>query len=109
MKENHHFKTCKKENTKIPTILSAIIALGFLASCTPKPSVVEGTKTNTAENLALGKTVFENSCGRCHDLPNPTAHSAQDWVGIMNAMAPKAKLTDEQHQLVYNYIVSVKK
>lgn len=109
MKENLHSITSKRENNKIPTILSAIVAFGFLASCTPKPSVVEGTKAHTAENLALGKTVFENSCGRCHDLPNPTAHSAQDWVGIMNSMAPKAKLTDEQHQLVYNYIVSVKK
>ncbi|MGZ5209331.1 MAG: cytochrome C [Kaistella sp.] len=109
MKENLHSITSKRENIKIPTILSAIVVFGFLASCTPKPSVVEGTKTNTAENLALGKTVFENSCGRCHDLPTPAAHSAQDWVGIMNAMAPKAKLTDEQHQLVYNYIVSVKR
>jgi hypothetical protein len=26
----------------------------------------------------------------------------------MNSMAPKAKLTDEQHQWVYDYIVSVK-
>ena len=109
MKETNHLKTSKRSITKISTIFSAIIAFGFLASCTPKPSVVEGTKTNTAENLALGKTVFENSCGRCHDLPDPTSHSAQDWVGIMNSMAPKAKLTDEQHQLVYNYIVSVKK
>ncbi|MGZ5211307.1 MAG: c-type cytochrome [Kaistella sp.] len=109
MKENLHSITSKRENIKIPTIFSAIVVFGFLSSCTPKPSVVEGTKTSTAENLALGKTVFENSCGRCHDLPNPTAHSAQDWVGIMNSMAPKAKLTDEQHQLVYNYIVSVKK
>ncbi|MBH1958640.1 MAG: cytochrome C [Flavobacteriia bacterium] len=89
-------------------MLSAIAALGFLASCTPKPAVVEGTKTMTAEKLALGKTAFENSCGRCHDLPAPTSHSAQDWVGIMNRMAPKAKLNDEQHQLVYEYIVSVK-
>jgi hypothetical protein len=27
----------------------------------------------------------------------------------MNSMAPKAKLTDDQHQWVYDYIVSVKK
>ena len=108
MKETHHLNSAKQQITKIRTLCSAILAIGFLASCTPKPSVVEGTKTNTAEKLALGKTVFENSCARCHDLPDPSAHSAQDWVGIMNSMAPKAKLNDEQHQLVYDYIVSVK-
>ncbi|HAI81660.1 MAG TPA: cytochrome C [Chryseobacterium sp.] len=95
--------------TRITTIFSAIAIIGFLTSCTTKPAVTEGTKTMTAENLALGKTLFDNSCGRCHDLPSPTSHSAQDWVGIMNAMAPKAKLNDQQHQLVYDYIVSVKK
>lgn len=93
---------------KIASIV-AILGIGFLASCTPKPAVIEGTKTNTGEKLALGKTIFENSCGKCHDLPNPTDHSAQDWVGIMNAMAPKAKLNDAQHATVYDYIVSVEK
>jgi hypothetical protein len=71
--------------------------------------VVEGTKTNSVERIALGKTIYDNSCGKCHDLPNPTDHSAQDWVGIMNSMAPKARLNDDQHAMVYDYIVSVKK
>ncbi|UOU99517.1 cytochrome c [Chryseobacterium daecheongense] len=84
----------------------------FLASCTPKtttPTAATGPATSTAEQIAQGKTIFENSCGRCHKLPDPTSHNSVQWVGIMNSMAPKAKLTDEQHQWVYDYIVSVKK
>lgn len=88
-------------------LLSSLGVLGFMFSCTPK-SAVTGTKTITAEHLAQGKIVFENSCGKCHDLPSPSDHNAQDWVGIMNSMAPKAKLNDAQHQMVYDYIVSVK-
>ena len=106
MKNQHSFKNFK--NT-LKTLLIAVSVTGFLASCTPKPAVAEGTKTDNAEKLAARKTIFQNSCGRCHDLPNPTAHSAQDWVGTMNSMAPKAKLNDEQHALVYDYVVSVKK
>lgn len=90
-------------------LAASATAMVFLSACTPKPAVTEGTKTFTAEHLAAGKTIFENSCARCHALPEPTAHSAQDWVGIMNWMAPKAKLNDEQHALVYDYVVSVKK
>lgn len=105
MKNQHSIK--HPENI-LKTFLFAVSATVFLASCTPKPAVAEGTKTDNAEKLAAGKTIFENSCGRCHDLPNPTVHSAQDWVGIMNSMAPKAKLNDEQHALVYDYVVSVK-
>lgn len=109
MIQTQHFpmKNLIKTNKNIFALM--IAGTAFFASCTPRPAVVEGSKTITAENLALGKTIFNNSCGKCHDLPNPTDHSAQDWVGIMNSMAPKAKLNDEQHALVYDYVVSVKK
>lgn len=83
----------------------------LLTSCTPKATTATApmASTSTAEQIAQGKTIFENSCTRCHKLPDPTAHTSVQWVGIMNSMAPKAKLTDEQHQWVYDYIVSVKK
>lgn len=84
----------------------------LLTSCTPKtssPTVATGPATSTAEQIAQGKTIFENSCGRCHKLPEPTSYNSVQWVGIMNSMAPKAKLTEEQHQWVYDYVVSVKK
>jgi hypothetical protein len=62
-------------------VVAAILGTGFLISCTPKTPAVVGTKTITAEYLAQGKTIFDNSCGKCHDLPNPTAHSAQKLGG----------------------------
>ena len=88
-------------------LIAAVSAIGIMFSCSPKMAGA-GTKMITAEYLVQGKVVFDNSCGKCHDLPNPTDHNAQDWVGIMNSMAPKAKLNEEQHQMVYDYIVSVK-
>lgn len=86
-----------------------VCSVGFLGlvSCTKKPLAQE--EALKAEKLAQGKVIFENSCKKCHDLPVPTAFSSVQWVGIMNSMAPKAKLNDEQHQLVYDYIVSVKR
>lgn len=92
--------------------LAAAFIFVLLASCTPKSTpAAEAPKsaTSTSEQLAQGKTIFENSCKRCHALPDPTAYTSVQWVGIMNSMAPKAKLTDEQHQWVYDYVVSVKK
>lgn len=99
----------KINRTSYYFLAASAAAVLFLAACMPKTAVTQGSNTFSAEHLAAGKTIFENSCARCHALPEPTAHSAQDWVGIMNWMAPKAKLTDEQHALVYDYIVSVKK
>lgn len=90
-------------------IFGILISGVFAISCTPKSVPAAEGQTANAEKLAEGKTIFENSCGKCHELPDPTSRNATEWVGIINAMAPKAKLTDEQHQLVYDYVVSVKK
>ncbi|UZT96156.1 cytochrome c [Chryseobacterium fluminis] len=92
-------------------ILAGSLAAVALLSCTPKASTAASPvlAVSTAEQIAQGKTIFENSCGRCHKLPDPAKHTPVQWVGIMNSMAPKAKLTDEQHQWVYDYVVSVKK
>lgn len=91
------------------SLFALFSGLAIATSCTPKPAVVTGSKTMSAEYIAQGKTIFENSCAKCHDLPNPDDHSATDWVGLVNSMAPKAKLTDKQHEMVYDYIISAKK
>lgn len=94
-------------------LLLAASFVGLLSvSCTPKSTATaEAPKsvTSTAEQIAQGKTIYENACKRCHDLPEPTQYTSVQWVGIMNSMAPKAKLNDEQHQWVYDYVVSVNK
>lgn len=76
------------------------------AETVAKSPKTTGSKRLSAEMLAEGKTIFENSCSRCHDLPDPAKHNDQQWVGIMNAMAPKAKLTAAQSELVYDYVTS---
>ncbi|KQT22137.1 cytochrome C [Chryseobacterium sp. Leaf404] len=85
----------------------------LITSCTPKSTAVAtadtpAVKVSTAEQIAQGKTIFENSCKKCHGLPKPDEFTSVQWVGIMNSMAPKARLNDEQHQWVYDYIVSAK-
>lgn len=93
--------------------MKKILAITFigtlaLASCTKTQKAATSTNLSESERLAQGKTIYESACKKCHDLPNPTDFNATQWVGIMNSMAPKARLTDEQHQMVYDYAVSVK-
>ncbi|AZA91476.1 trimethylamine-N-oxide reductase c-type cytochrome TorC [Chryseobacterium nakagawai] len=90
-------------------ILSGIAASAFLVSCGPKSTAVTGPKYTSSEQLAQGKTIFENSCAKCHKLPEPTKHDNQGWINTLSRMAPKAKLNDDQHQMVYDYLISVNK
>lgn len=101
-------------------LILPVAAVLLLASCKTKSNAAEttenpnktvgtsptftGKKRLTAGMMAEGKAVFENSCAKCHDLPAPKSHNDEQWVGIMNAMAPKAKLNAKQSELVYDYI-----
>lgn len=87
-------------------IIFGSLTMGLvLASCTQ--SGMAGSKLKKEKQIAEGKTIFENSCHKCHALPEPKAFTDEQWVGLVNAMAPKAKLTDEQGKLVYEYVSNV--
>lgn len=102
-------------------LLIPVAAVALLVSCKAKklvdsaPTKAEtvatspkttGTKRLSAEMLAEGQNIFENSCAKCHGLPNPAKHTDQQWVGIINVMSKKAKLTPAQTELVYDYVTS---
>jgi len=55
-------------------------------------------------DIAMGKTIFINRCGRCHDLPKPEQYPVQRWDGILSYMIPRARLTDEQGIHVTAYL-----
>lgn len=89
---------CKTKNTVNTTPTKA-----ETVAISPKTT---GSKRLSAEMLAQGKSLYESSCVKCHALPNPAKHTDQQWVGIMNSMAPKAKLSAAQSELVYDYVTS---
>lgn len=88
-------------------MLAVAIAGTLIYSCSPKiiTPAVEVKKELTPE-LAEGKGLYENNCAKCHKLFEPTRHTKEDWIPVVDRMAKKAKITEAQKVLVYNYIVS---
>lgn len=87
-------------------IFSAIVGGVFLASCA-RSNAVTGPKYTASDKLLQGKTIYENSCNKCHELMDPQKHDDAGWLETMSRMAPRAKLTADQHQMVYDYLISV--
>ncbi|MDB5228788.1 MAG: hypothetical protein JWN78_2981 [Bacteroidota bacterium] len=69
-------------------------------------SSVEKTSSATVSHTQFmeGKAVFEANCQKCHKLKEPADHTPEQWSKILDKMAPKAKLTDEQKQQVFNFV-----
>jgi len=92
---------------------SPLIALLFVASvaCTtqlyaPTEANVNKVEPASLAELQQGYDLFQNKCGKCHKLPKPGKHSKDEWQKILVKMAPKAKLSADQSDLVYKYVVN---
>ncbi len=97
-----------------------VIAIGTfvfsMVNCSPKPAksiaaepvpTPEQMKANyTEEQLAQGKTIWQNNCNRCHKLFEPNSRGHEKWDRVLKRMIPKAKLSPEDGALVRAYLIA---
>lgn len=87
-----------------------LVVVTSLIGCTAKKAVAESAveevidMSNFTPELVQGKTIYEAKCGKCHDLPRPLSYTKVKWEPIMKSMAKKAKISDADRELVYNYV-----
>lgn len=74
----------------------------------PSPPKEGEAKELTAEyvDLAEAKSLYENSCARCHKLYEPKKFTKEEWAPILVSMGKKAKLNEVQLASVTSYIHS---
>ena len=65
-------------------------------------------KDVTLETLTEGHTIYTGACTKCHGAKSIYNRPVEAWDGIMNSMAPKAKLTDVQKDAVMKYVLAIK-
>ncbi|WP_341834409.1 hypothetical protein WJU16_15575 [Chitinophaga pollutisoli] len=51
-----------------------------------------------------GKAIFREKCAKCHHYKLPETKTAEKWPGIMDRMARKAKLNDDQKAAVVAFV-----
>lgn len=92
--------------------ISIALLLIILAACTTTklytPSASNENKRITAsvDELKKGYELYTTRCNKCHGLKSPDSRNAEQWTKVLASMAPKAKLTAEEKDLVYKYLVN---
>lgn len=87
-------------------LYTAVFVMSLVYSCTNQNTVNNQNKPTaiSTEQLATAKTLYDARCGKCHDLPATTDYTQEEWKPIIEKMAPKAKLTEEETNWVLAYV-----
>ncbi len=56
-----------------------------------------------------GRELYLLKCVKCHKLRDPADYSDEKWSYWMKKMKKKAHLSDEQYDLISQYVESVRK
>lgn len=66
-------------------------------------------KESTLQQLKYGHAIYtEGACVKCHDAFNIYEYSEPKWKIIVDDMAIKAKISNEQKDAVYKYVMAIK-
>ena len=87
-------------------LLAIAAVFGVVSACSSNKSTIQepttiAVKMNKDE---AGKMLYENNCAKCHDLYSPKDFNAEQWKPIMLSMQKKAKISDEEREIIYAYL-----
>ncbi|RTY95371.1 cytochrome c [Flavobacterium sp. GT3R68] len=81
-----------------------------LFSCSTQLYIpVESTDTTSIVELKQGRQAYVNNCASCHQLYLPNKFDNKVWMDNLNEMQARAKITDADKKLIYQYLINAPK
>ncbi|WP_395049126.1 c-type cytochrome [Flavobacterium sp.] len=82
----------------------------LLISCSSQLYIpIEATLTVSLEDLKTGREIYVKKCSSCHQLHLPNQYTEKAWSLNLAKMQDRAKITDAEKQLIYQYITNASK
>lgn len=93
-------------------IITAVLII-ILFSCAPalyQPNTGHAEISGIPlENLRKGRQLYVDHCGSCHQLYLPHEYPPATWKINIDSMTSKARITDEDKKLIFDYLVTGRK
>ena len=101
-----------KSRLTLGVILLSLVACLGVTLRPITPDHVKWASTQWADmdqkTLEDARTLYVNRCSGCHNLYLPGKLTLEKWDVMLSSMAPRAKLTLDQRELIWRYIVTEK-
>lgn len=72
------------------------------------PTLETVSNTHELEDMTIGRKLYIDNCGGCHNLYRPEKFSADHWHHEMVEMKEDAKITDAEAALILKYLTGYK-
>lgn len=59
-----------------------------------------------ADSLLMGRKLYVEHCGSCHNLYLPEKFTKQHWMKELPEMRQKAKISEQEARLIRNFILA---
>jgi cytochrome c5 len=92
------------KNKNFTFILLSIVTLVACKSALYVPDSKNVAKYANVDELVKGRALYVAKCSSCHALYLPEKFKKAEWVNSVEKMAPKAKITDQEKQLILAYV-----
>ena len=71
------------------------------------PTMVDASRTGiSTDSLMMGRTLYANHCGSCHNLHLPEKYTRSHWEKEIPEMKQKAKISDKEAKLITNFLLA---
>lgn len=95
--------------------MRTILLLALLPACTPALPYVQDadrayareTFAEMTEDLGQSRLLYVQKCGGCHDLVLPQNVPQTEWPRIVDVMALKMTLPDEEKAKILRYVLTM--
>ena len=84
----------------------AILVLFALYSCDRTLYMPASPDTARQQQLLAGRKLYVDHCSSCHNLHLPHEYDSAGWIKRLDEMQEKAKITDEEKQLIFEYLTA---
>lgn len=89
-----------------------VVAVSCGGSAVPRPTEAhlararERWPDTTRASLERGRELYVARCSGCHPLHPPATQPAARWATVLDQMAPRARLSAEERDLVLRYLTA---
>lgn len=84
-------------NKKIAILLTMVVGFAFVIS-------FAGCKASAEIASKSGAQLWGENCRRCHNAPDPSTHSDENWVTVGMHMQTRALLTNTERDKIVAFL-----